>query len=325
MWFKRTPKTTDHAEPNPRLAQVLDRHLSKYIRVVNINNSVKTALIIFGLIFFFFNILKGSMEVKKTDHVASIAFTGSITSENPMANARSFSEVFFKAVEDPSAKAILIIANSGGGSPTQAEAINDMITKYTATPIAERKPVYVSIQEVCASACVLAFAGVDKIAAHHNSLVGSISVRMDGYGLDKALARLDIERKVITTGKYKALFDPYRNLDDDEKDFIRTRVMGPMHQHFVDTVKAGRGDKLDLTNDMLFTGMIWTGADNIDIGLVDVLQTTYYLEEELKTEFSVEEVKRYNRPSRFNLKGLFTTSLEAAIRNILSEDLNITM
>lgn len=325
MWFKKTPKASEEPELSPRLAQVLDRHLSKYIRVVNINNSVKTGLILFGLVFFFFNILKGSMSVKKPEHIASIAFTGGITSENPMANARSFSEVFFKAAEDPTAKAILIIANSGGGSPTQAEAIHEMISGYTSKPLSERKPVYVSIQEVCASACVLALASADKITAHHNSLVGSISVRMDGWAVDRALSRLDIERKVITTGKHKALFDPYRNLTDEEKDFIRDHVMGPMHQHFVDTVKAGRGDKLDLTNDMLFTGMIWAGNDAVNIGLADVIQTTYYLEESLKSEYSVQEITRYNRPSRLNLKGMFTSSVELAIRNILTQDVAVTM
>ncbi|WP_445766819.1 S49 family peptidase [Rheinheimera sp.] len=323
FWFKKKPKVEE--EKNPRLASVLDRHLSKYIRVVNINNSVKTAMILFGLTFFMFNILIGSMDVKKTDHIASIGFTGTISTENPMANARSFSEVFFKAIEDTSAKAIVIIANSGGGSPTQAEAINQMVSEYTALPLAERKPVYVTVQEVCASACVLAFASADKIMAHHNSLVGSISVRMDGWAIDKFLKNLDIERKVITTGKYKALFDPYRNLDESEADFIRTEVMGPMHKHFVDTVIAGRGDKLDLSNEMLFTGMIWTGQDGVSVGLVDQIQSTYYVEEELKEMFSVSEVKRYNRPPRFNLKGMFGASIENAIRSILTEDIQITM
>jgi len=323
--FFRKRKPEPAPEQNLKLATVIDRHLSKYVRIVNINNSVKTGLILFGLTLFMFNIFMGSFEVKKTDHIASIAFTGAVSSENPLGNARDFADNFFKAANDKTAKAILIVANSGGGSPTQAEAINEIIRNYTAKPIDERKPVYVSIQEVCASACIMAIAAADKITTHAASLVGSISIRMDGYAIDKALERLSIERKVITTGNLKALFDPYRNVNDEEREFIKDNIMWPMHNQFVDAVKAGRGDKLDLSNELLFTGMVWPGSDSVKIGLTDQVQTTYYLEEELKEKYGVTEIKAYNRPSRFNLKGLFTGSFEQAIRNILSEEMTIRM
>lgn len=323
-FWKRKEEPVAPVEKNERLANVIDRNLSKYIKVMVLNNSVKTGLILFGFTLFMFNIFMGSFDVKKSDHIASIAFTGLVSSENAMANARDFSEHFFKAANDATAKAIVIIANSGGGSPTQSEAIYEIIKTYTAKPIAERKPVIVSIQEVCASACVMAIAAADKITAHNNSLVGSISVRMDGWAIDRALANFDIERKVITTGANKSLFDPYRNLNDSEKAFIVEHVMTPMHNHFVQSVIDGRGDKLDLTNELLFTGMVWPGADSVKIGLVDAIQTTYYLEEELKAQYDVTEIKRYNRASRFSLKGLFTSSLETAITNVLHKDMSIT-
>lgn len=324
MFFKKR-KPEPAPEQNLKLASVIDRHMSKYVRIVNLNNSVKTALILFGLTLFMFNIFMDSFEVKKEDHIAMITFTGAVSSENPLGNARDFAASFNKATEDKTAKAILIIANSGGGSPTQSEAINEIIKAYTAKPIEERKMVYVSIQEVCASACVMAMASADKITAHASSLVGSISIRMDGWAVDRALAKLDIERKVITTGHLKGIFDPYRNNTEEEKKFIQDNLMWPMHDQFVQAVKEGRGDKLDLTNELLFSGMVWPGSDSVQVGLVDQVQTTYFLEEELKEAYNVTEIKPYNRPSRFNLKNIFSSSVEQAMRNIMSDEISVRM
>lgn len=325
LFKKKQPESEIDTNENMRLGNVLDKHLTKYIRVVNINNSVKTGMILFGLTLFMFNIFLSSFKEKETNHIASITLTGVMSSENDMGSAAQFAEHFTKAVKDETAKAIVIIANSGGGSPTQGEAIHTLISQYTSKPLAERKPVYLSVQEVCASACMMAFASADKIMTHYNSMIGSISVRFDGIALDKALAKFDIERKVIATGKYKDLFDPYRNLTDDEKNFIRTDVMGPMHQHFVSVMKQGRGEKLDLTNEMLFSGMIFSGQDGLNVGLADELKTTLQLEEELKQEYKVEEIRRYNKASKFNLKSLMASSMETAIRNVFSQEFSITM
>lgn len=311
-------------EERPRtLAGVLDKHLKTYVKVANINNSVKTALILFALTALFANLLLDSFEVKPTDHIATIAFSGVVSSENRLGNARAFSDSFNKAVEDESAKAILIIAQSGGGSPVQGEMIHDLIAEYTALPISERKPVYVSVQEVCASACVMAMTPADKIYVHKNSLIGSISVRMDGWSLDKALAKFDIQRKVLSPGKYKDLFDPYKTLTEGEKEIIFETLLNPMHKIFVESVIESRGDRLDLTNEMLFTGMAWSGVDGVKIGLADEVKTTLQLEHDLKSEYKVEEIRRYNTQG-FSFKTLLQTSLEGAIKSAIEGQLQVT-
>lgn len=310
-------------DPRPKtLAAVIDKNLSTYVKVANINNSVKTALILFGLTALFANLLMDSFEVQPTDHIATIAFSGVVSSQNRLANARAFSESFVKAIEDDSAKAIMIIAQSGGGSPVQGEMIHDLIEEYTNQPIEERKPVYVSVQEVCASACVMAMVPADKIYVHKNSLIGSISVRMDGWAIDKALAKFDIERKVLSPGKYKDLFDPYKTLSASEKKIIFETLLNPMHKSFVDTVKHSRGDVLDTSNEMLFTGMAWSGSDGVKLGLADGVKTTLQLEHELKTEFSVEEIKRYNTQG-FSLKSLLETSMENAITSVINSQMEM--
>lgn len=315
--FKRNKNTPDENSGKPlRLAEVFDKHMKTYVRVVNINNSVKTALILFGLTALFFNLLKDSIEVKPDDHIASIEFSGAVSSANKMGSARGFYTAFDKAINDDAAKAILIIAQSGGGSPVQGEMIHQLIKEYTLTPIEERKPVYVSVQEVCASACVMALTPADKIYVHQNSLIGSISVRMDGWAIDEALAKFDIKRKVLSPGRYKDLFDPYKSINAEEKELIFSSLLEPMHKIFVDTVKSSREGKLDLDNELLFTGMAFNGMQGVEIGLADEVRTTLQLEMDLKNEFGVETVKRYNEQG-FSFANLLKTAMSDGVKSAI--------
>jgi protease-4 len=44
--------------------------------------------------------------------------------------------------------------------------------------------------------------------------------------------------------------------------------LNEVHQQFIDAVKQGRGDRLANDPD-LFTGLVWTGADGVKLGLAD--------------------------------------------------------
>lgn len=321
MFFNRE-KTKDNKSNEPKeLADVLDKHLSTYVKVVNVNNSVKTAVLLFGLTGFAIGFLVDSVDVQPVNHIAEIEFSGVVSSQNKMASAAAFAEQFQKAIKDDSAKAILILAASGGGSPVQAEMINEMILNYRQLPMDERKEVIVSVQEVCASACIMAFSGADKIYTHANSLIGSISVRMDGWAIDKALANFDVKRKVISPGKYKDLFDPYKSISDEERQLIMDTLLQPMHNEFVESVKLNRGEHLDLNNNLLFTGMAWSGVDGVQVGLADEVKTTFTIEEELKSVYAVEEVRRYNQQG-FSFSTLLKTSMQGAIESVLRSSLD---
>ena len=297
---------------------VFNHHFGSYIKVAIVNRMLNSVMIMITFLLIMSNYIGDAFKVKDPDHIATISFTGAVSSANQTGNARNFATFLDQAIDSDNAKAILVIASSGGGSPVQAEMINAKIKEYIqSAPIEERKPIYVSVQEVCASACVMAFSGADKIFVHENSLIGSISVRMDGWAIDKALANFDVERKVLTPGKYKALFDPYRNLTDPERDIIMTNLLEPMHELFVQSVRTNRGDKLR-ENDMLFTGMAFHGVEGVSLGLADEIRSTLTIEEDLKTQFNVKDVKRYNQPA-FSFKNLLTGSIENAVRSVLAE------
>lgn len=320
----KTPVHDDVKEKRKTLTTVLD----SYVRVMNVNNTLKTLMILVAVVLMFTNMLSGGLSNRPKEHVAVIKIAGMIQDGSPTGSGRAFAEAFEKAIKDNTAKVIYIIANSGGGSPVQAEIMNKVIADYTSKPLSERLPVIVSMQEICASACIMATSHADEIYANGNSLVGSISVRIDGWGLDVALQRLDIERKVLKTGKYKDLLDPYKSVTAEEKDFIQTNLMQPLHDAFVATVKSGRGDKLDLTNELLFTGMVWSGFESKQVGLIDDVKTTYDIENELKTRFGLETFVEYNT-HRMSIKDYLlssvNTAVESAISNLMTTEFKVSM
>jgi protease-4 len=48
------------------------------------------------------------------------------------------------------------------------------------------------------------------------------------------------------------------------------RMLDEVHQQFIEAVRQGRGDKLRPSPD-IFSGMVWTGARSVELGLADGL------------------------------------------------------
>jgi len=63
-------------------------------------------------------------------------------------------------------------------------------------------------------------------------------------------------------------------------------MLDEVHQQFIETVKAGRGDRLKDSPD-LFSGLVWTGARSIELGLADALGT---VEGVARDEFKAETI-----------------------------------
>ncbi len=53
---------------------------------------------------------------------------------------------------------------------------------------------------------------------------------------------------------------------------LLARRAGTTHQQFIDDVKAGRGDRL-ADDERLFSGLIWSGEQALELGLVDRLDS----------------------------------------------------
>jgi len=150
------------------------------------------------------------------------------------------------------------------------------------------KPIYAVVTDICASGGVFAAVATDKIYADKASIVGSIGVRMDGFGFVDAMEKLGVERRLMTAGEHKGLLDPFQPENEFEKKHVQS-LLDDIHQQFIDVVVDGRGDKLAKDKNM-FSGLFWTGEQALELGLVDGFGSASYVAREV---IGVEEIQDY--------------------------------
>ncbi|MBC6414467.1 MAG: signal peptide peptidase SppA [Chromatiales bacterium] len=224
-------------------------------------------LLIVGIIVSFVISLKSPEGIQPTlvdEHTALIKLEGPIIEGTP-ASAADIIETLQQAYESKSAKAVILQINSPGGSPVQSAHISDEILRLR-SKYAD-KPCYAVISDIGASGAYYVAAAADAIYADRSSLVGSIGVIFNGFGLVDAIHKLGIERRVQKAGKYKDMLDPFA-VSNPVVDAHMQGLLEQVHQQFINRVKQGRGDKL-AAEERLFSGLIWTGEDAKDLGLID--------------------------------------------------------
>jgi protease-4 len=229
----------------------------------------------------------GDASLTKVDlndkHTALVDITG-VIADNEKASADTIVTSLRSAFDSDNSAGVIIRINSPGGSPVQSGYIYDEIVrlreKHPDTPL------YAVVSDIGASGGYYIASAADKIYADKASIVGSIGVRMDNFGFVEAIDKLGIERRTLTAGDNKALLDPF--LPEDEKTKVHIQSMlTEIHQQFIDSVKKGRGDRLDTSVEGLFEGLIWTGEAAVEIGLVDELGSSSYVAREVIGEETI--------------------------------------
>lgn len=248
------------------LANVTEQRRAR--RWANFWRFASFSLILVVALYSFFGGRGSSMPHPTTRHTALIDLNGVIASDGK-ASADVMTASLRDAFENKHAAGIILRVNSPGGSPVQSGIVFDEIRRLKT--IHKDKPVIAVVEDVAASGGYYVAAAADSIYVDKASLVGSIGVRMDGFGFTDAMKKLGVERRLLTAGENKALLDPFLPVDPKQKAAVQS-MLGEVHQQFITAVKQGRGDRLKPNPDM-FTGMVWTGARSIELGLTDALGT----------------------------------------------------
>lgn len=196
-------------------------------------------------------------------HTAVIEISGIIS---PLENSSErIIKSLNRAFTTDGSQGVIIKINSPGGTPVQAAMINDEI--YRLKTIYPDKPVFVAIGDVCASGGYYVAVAGDQIYAHPSSIVGSIGVQINTFGLTGAMEKLGIERRLLTAGEHKSMLDPFSPFEPEHNQHIQS-MLNDVHQQFIDAVKRGRGDRI-ADNPDLFSGLIWSGEQARRLGLID--------------------------------------------------------
>lgn len=218
-------------------------------------------------------------------HTALVNINGLIA-DGEKASADNVVSALRDAFDDEKTAGVIVRINSPGGTPVQAGYIYDEMKRLKAkhTDI----PLYAVITDMCASGGYYVASAADKIFADKASIVGSIGVRMDNFGFVDAMEKIGVERRTLTAGENKALMDPFSPVDANTQKHMQT-MLNDIHQQFITAVKDGRGDRLTTNVSDLFTGLIWTGKQSLELGLIDDLASSSYVAREIIGEASIVE------------------------------------
>ncbi|MBU3720519.1 MAG: signal peptide peptidase SppA [Burkholderiaceae bacterium] len=251
--------------------KVLLAHVQEQRRARRWGNFWRFITFAFVLGAFWFSSMGGGTHMVASPtmrHTAMIDLHGVIDFGSP-ASAELVSDSLREAFKNSHAAGIILRINSPGGSPVQSGIVFDEIRRLKAEH--KDKPVIAVVEDVAASGGYYIASAADFIYVNQASLVGSIGVRMDSFGFTEALKKLGVERRVLTAGENKAMLDPFLPMDPKQRAAVQSMI-NDVHGQFIAAVKQGRGDRLKPIPE-LFSGMVWTGAKSIELGLADGLGT----------------------------------------------------
>ncbi len=197
-------------------------------------------------------------------HTALVELEGVIDAKSD-ASAEKITSALQSAFKDKNTQGVILRINSPGGSPVQAGIINDEMRRLRG--VYPNTPLYVVVEDVCASGGYFVAASADKIYVNKASLVGSIGVLMDGFGFTGGMEKLGVERRLLTAGENKGFMDPFSPVDPKQKEYALS-MLNDIHQQFIAVVKQGRGKRLK-DDPELFSGLVWTGRKAVELGLAD--------------------------------------------------------
>lgn len=192
------------------------------------------------------------------EHVLRLRIEGVITED------RRLLEVIEEARTDTSARAMLLVIDSPGGSMAGGEALHGALKRF-----AEQKPIVALMGGTAASAGYMIAMPAQHVLAREATVTGSIGVLLQSFDVSELMARLGVRPDILTTGPFKAQPNPFQPLTDQGRAEMM-RVLEDLHGQFIAMVVAGR--RMDEARVRpLADGRVFTGRQALGLGLIDAI------------------------------------------------------
>lgn len=252
----------------------------------------------FAYILFVLVLMGKSCSTSTTDptattssHIAVVDIIGTIAADKQSVNSADTVKALKKAFESKQSQAVVLNINSPGGSPVQSDEIWQEI-QYLKKAHTGKK-LYAVIGDTGASGAYYIASAADEIIVNPSSLVGSIGVIMPNYGVTGLMQKLGVEDRTMTSGENKALLSMTQPVDGAQKAHVQG-VLDNVHDHFINAVKQGRGNKLKSQDPAIFSGLFWTGDQAVKLGIADRTGSLSTLKRELKIDKAVNYTIEYS-------------------------------
>jgi protease-4 len=172
----------------------------------------------------------------------------------------------FKAArEDDDVRAVVFRINSPGGSVIASELIRRAVELC-----AKEKPVVVSMAGLAASGGFWVATPAAQIFADPGTLTGSIGVLGGKFDVSGAATALGLNSDAVSRGTNAEMFDAFTDFTPAQAQLFHDQLLGNTYQYFVKLVAQQRHLTVEQV-DAVAQGRVWTGAQALDVKLIDRL------------------------------------------------------
>ncbi|MBX2864751.1 MAG: signal peptide peptidase SppA [Leptolyngbyaceae cyanobacterium MAG.088] len=169
-------------------------------------------------------------------------------------------------VKEKKFPALLLRIDSPGGTVGDSQEIYSALKQ-----LQETVKIVASFGNISASGGVYIGMGAQHIVANPGTITGSIGVILRGNNLERLLDKVGVSFKVIKSGPYKDILAFDRELTQPEQTILQ-ELIDVSYGQFVSTVAEGRNLNEETVRGFA-DGRIFTGAQALDLGVVDRLGT----------------------------------------------------
>ena len=169
-----------------------------------------------------------------------------------------------RLADNDDVKAVVLRVNSPGGSAFGSEQM-----WFAAKQLRAKKPLIVSMSDYAASGGYYMSCIADTIVAQPTTLTGSIGIFGMFPNFEGIVDKIGVNFSVVKTNELSDFGNTMRPMTDSERIILQNYI-NRGYELFVSRCAEGR----NTTNDeikRIAEGRVWTGADALSIGLVDVL------------------------------------------------------
>lgn len=211
------------------------------------------------------------INLKPKGKVAVIYADGDImdgkAKENQVVAGDRFAKIISEIRQDSTIKAAVLRVNSPGGSVLASEKIKSELAL-----LQERMPVVASYGNYAASGGYWISAGCDKIFSNATTLTGSIGVFSMIPDFSKTMEdKLHIGMTSVNSNRHADMYGMMRPLTASETAYMQASVE-KIYDKFTSLVAEGR-DMTVSRVDEIAQGRVWSGAEALEINLVDQIGT----------------------------------------------------
>ena len=170
-----------------------------------------------------------------------------------------------RARESRDIAAIVLRVDSPGGSAFASEEIWREVQRTRGD-----KPVVVSMASLAASGGYYVSCAADRIVASPSTLTGSIGVYSGKVSLAGLYDKVGLSTYPLQRGDHAGLYNMAEPWSPSEYRAVE-RIVDHLYSDFIEHVRDGRGMESVDDVDQVARGRVWTGAQALDVGLVDEL------------------------------------------------------